>query len=611
MPFPSRSQIAQAITQYVLSHSPLTTVGPFSGLQAVANAVGAVVEDFYRDLEVSLAQQSIQGLLSAFDFSPLSPTSATGSVTLYGTPGATIPAGLLLSTQGSPGSPAAVFQTTQQVTLLPSDPTSPVSLAEVTGGSAFAAGQTVFIRYAYASQAAPYPTFPSPSASLTIAAAGDSVQFQVNLPAGAQMLVVYAGPTSSASELGRVGLDGSITYSGSAASGLSATVSGTTVTVTVSGLATPDGASPTSVTGAGSATVTITAASPGSSGNVGAGQITNIVTANPDLYSVTNQAATSGGTDPETTDHLLQRFQSYLQTLSRGTKTALEVAALHTPGVLKAKAIPHAYLAVYANQGSTWTDLTVEVNQPKGVPVNPFPSALSVGDAVYFGADRPLAKLYFDVSTQGSGLQAKWQYWGQSGWTDLVPTLDQSSLGQVSGSVTWTVPSDVALGTVNGAQAFWTRIVLTGTAGAPPSWYQVISLDPPPGFVLLYVQSDPTVTGVLPSVQKAVYDASALGVTVSVLAAKTEAVNVSASLTPTVYGAQFDLGRAASNALAQLFSDLGIGETLSLSSVYSALSGIYGGQGVSKVTVTSPTTDVIPPSDTLLVPGTISIQVVG
>lgn len=76
------------------------------------------------------------------------------------------------------------------------------------------------------------------------------------------------------------------------------------------------------------AAIPVQASVPGAAGNVGAGTLIRMVTPISGIDMVTNPTATIGGADGETDDARAIRFAAFLAALPRGTKEALEFAAL-------------------------------------------------------------------------------------------------------------------------------------------------------------------------------------------------------------------------------------------------------------------------------------------
>jgi len=143
-------------------------------------------------------------------------------------------------------------------TALP-NPSAP-SLAQASGSSSFTANEVVYVGITYTDMAG-NQTLAAVS-SITMGAAGNTITLSETIPFGGTGLGVYVGTTSTPLLLGTVTLAGGITYSGGATSGLAVSVSGTTITVTISAPATSTGASePTSNTTSTTPTApTVTAA---------------------------------------------------------------------------------------------------------------------------------------------------------------------------------------------------------------------------------------------------------------------------------------------------------------------------------------------------------------
>jgi hypothetical protein len=89
-----------------------------------------------------------------------------------------------------------------------------------------------------------------------------------------------------------------------------------------------------------SANVPIRCTVPGVVGNVAQDSITRLVAPIPNVDMVTNSSRTMGGADTESADARAVRFAAFLRTLVRGTKEALEFAALSaSDGVWDARTV--------------------------------------------------------------------------------------------------------------------------------------------------------------------------------------------------------------------------------------------------------------------------------
>ncbi len=84
---------------------------------------------------------------------------------------------------------------------------------------------------------------------------------------------------------------------------------------------------------------TVSAVVPGVAGNIAAGAINQLAYSISGVDAVQNPAPFSGGTDIETDDARLARFQRFIATLQRGTASALEFAAMSTGLLVSARAV--------------------------------------------------------------------------------------------------------------------------------------------------------------------------------------------------------------------------------------------------------------------------------
>ena len=476
----TKTQIQNKQNAYVLANSTLTSVRATGRLNGITGAQAAVLAAFYRDLQVGLYTDAIQGAFDAFSFNALPATAASVTLSVTVTGATTIAQGFSVSTTGTASNPAIVFQTTASVT----------------------------------------------------------------------------------------------------------------------------------ATAAGTVTVTATATTTGQSTNAAAASITNILTPTSGVTAVTNPSAATGGADAESLSAQIARFQTYLQSLAKATLVALAYVATQVSGVELSNAVGNPYLTGIQQNASVYNVYTSSLNSPKGVPFAPFVSSPSVGDSFYIGSSGFFTGLYLDVSTAGSGLSGTWEYWNGAAWTSLSPTLDQTSGGQASGSVAWTMPADWAGTPVNGTTAFYVRLTLTSASYTTmPTWYSGFANDPPPGYVYVYVTTTPGATNVLNNVQTALEAVRASGDTVLVQTATSVAVNLSLTITPTQTGASQDLSSLATTAIGNVFAGLQIGQSLPLSAITTAIMQLGGGAYVANAVISSPSTDVSAAPSQLLTEGTLSIAI--
>jgi hypothetical protein len=126
----------------------------------------------------------------------------------------------------------------------------------------------------------------------------------------------------------------------------------------------------------GTATVDITAESPGADGNVAATTITSLGTPIPGVASVSNVNPTYDGTDVELDEDYRYRCKGALIALAKGTLEAIRLAVLGVSGVISVSAyedldIHKATLYVYGvSSPNTDVDDAIESTRPAGIPVD-------------------------------------------------------------------------------------------------------------------------------------------------------------------------------------------------------------------------------------------------
>lgn len=141
---------------------------------------------------------------------------------------------------------------------------------------------------------------------------------------------------------------GSVAFTGTPATLISAG----TVVMTATGIEFETDAD-TTIDG-GTATANITAVVPAEAGNVAANTVTQLKVPIAGVDTVTNPAATTGGSDIETDTALRERALVALIALGRGTVGAIAAAVESVPGVL----------SVFVDENLTTHDITVTVEGP-------------------------------------------------------------------------------------------------------------------------------------------------------------------------------------------------------------------------------------------------------
>lgn len=366
--------------------------------------------------------------------------------------------------------------------------------------------------------------------------------------------------------------------------------------------------SATVCTGAGTYTAVAQATQVGTQGNVPEGTITNLLSSSTSVVAVTNPSAALGGQNPETLSQQQARFQTYVQSISQATATALAYATQQVSGVALCNVVSPQYLTGVLLNGTTYTSYSTALNSPKGQPFSPFVAAPSVGDSFYIGASNQFSGLYIDVATDGSGVAATWEYYNGTDFVTLTPTSDGTNSGQQSGTLSFAIPSDWTATTINpnpttgsSYSGFFIRLTLTSTTFTSlPQWYQAFSNDPPPGYVFIYIQQAPQASNVLSTVQTQLQSVRAAGDTITLLSPTLVPVTVSAILTPTLVGVTQPLTTLATQTLLTLFANLQIGQGISTSAMESALSQLGNGTYLSSVAITSPPSNLQPSQSQLL-----------
>ncbi|MGB9661344.1 MAG: baseplate J/gp47 family protein [Moorellaceae bacterium] len=363
-------------------------------------------------------------------------------------------------------------------------------------------------------------------------------------------------------------------------------------------------------TGSTSVTVNATAVVPGAAGNVAANTLTVLVSQVQGIQSVTNPNPAYGGKDAETEPERAYRFSQYIASLTQGTVAALNYAAQQVTGVAKTAVVEPPLVVCHTQAGTTYTDQSAEANIPWGVPFPAFNSMPAVGDSIYIGAGVMFNSLYINFFTPGAGISGSWQYYNGSSWVTLAATDNTSGLTK-SGSVTFTAPSDWQATTVNGKTAFYIRFTLSSaTITTVPQIYHILALNPPPGWVnlIVYGTNGLTTSSLLQQVQQAVYRAKAAGIQVNVYPATVKTLNVTVTAkVPQAYN-NATTQQSIANAIIAYINNLAIGQPLYLAQLTAVIIGVNGGSTVAQVTYTTPTGDVIVPADTLIVPGTITVN---
>jgi len=110
------------------------------------------------------------------------------------------------------------------------------------------------------------------------------------------------------------------------------------------------------------------------------------------------------------------------------------------------------------NSGSTYVDLSSDLQDADADDVSPFPAGAGDNDAIYFGVPNVFEDLSVSVGTAGVGAYAvTWEYWDGTAWSALAGVTDNTSAFQTAGvnTVIFTRPTDWVKTTVNSSASYF------------------------------------------------------------------------------------------------------------------------------------------------------------
>ena len=128
--------------------------------------------------------------------------------------------------------------------------------------------------------------------------------------------------------------------------------------------------------------------------------------------------------------------------------------------------------------GPVFVDETVAFNDATDADFDPFPAGNVNGDYVAIGSQDTFSQVIFDNAngTAGTVGTVTWEYWNGAAWTALAGVVDGTtgftaavSDGQ---TLTFTLPADWAMLTLNGVSAFYIRAVVTNPYTVDPVYDQ-------------------------------------------------------------------------------------------------------------------------------------------
>lgn len=351
----------------------------------------------------------------------------------------------------------------------------------------------------------------------------------------------------------------------------------------------------------------------GTVGNAQAGLINTLVGTPTGVNSVTNPNAFFTGTDLETEDQRLARFQKFIANLSRGTLGAIENAALGVVNIVDAVAIESPKLSVFIFNSvfQTFTDISFEANIPGGTPQQTTTSAPSTGDALYVGAANRFNTIKFTLDQGMIGGQFNWEYWNGSAWVTLPFTADSTAYLTNTGFLTFSTPSDWRDTVINGVRRFWIRLRITGTSPAVTHGATLVQAQASPfnGVVeVVAMDASSTLSPTLQANVAAQMDSyRAAGIHVTVVGPTVTTVNVTASIVANPLADTTALETQLQQAISDFINSFTLGQELILSQLIQFIRN--QSTDVIDVQITTPTDSLYASFDEILKPGTISVLI--
>lgn len=346
-------------------------------------------------------------------------------------------------------------------------------------------------------------------------------------------------------------------------------------------------------------------------GNVNAGTITTIVTVTPGFLSATNPNAFTGGANQETDAARQARFNTYISTLSTGTPSAIEEAAVGVPGVVGAAVVESPYLSAVTLTGSTYTDNTDIINMPYNLGVSALGGTVNAGNAFMLASPVMWTDMYVDIISVGSGLVGTWEYYNNSNlWTPLTIVGDNTNSLTSSGVVSWELPSDWEFATFASYAGWWIRFAVSSGGGVSPTVMFVEGLNPPVGFATVAVAASgqqAASSGLLQSVQQAVDTVRPVGITINVVSVEYSTLGVTLTATVAPGTDSTAIEQAVVSAIENYLNGLAIGAPAYLQQIEQVALSVLGGGTVLSVNVSTPSNDTYVEPTSEIISGVIEV----
>ena len=356
--------------------------------------------------------------------------------------------------------------------------------------------------------------------------------------------------------------------------------------------------------------ISVQAGVAGIGSNVSANSITVLKTNVPNVMSCTNLLAFTNGLDEESDMSRKTRFSTYIQSLARATRSALEYAAKTVDTITDAKAIDDVRPTVltYNFSTTTYTDITDAMRNPSDAAVVLFPADQGIGDLLLIGGTElfEYLNMHLTATYVVAGTNPVIEYFSDTPapneWKTLSCT-DGTAFLTGSGTISWTIPTDWIATTINSMLRLWIRIRLVNAGTYTPTVPQgeYCSLPPGFGYVFLYCHdgSGDLGTALKTSVEDVVEVYKGCGIIV--------VVKVPTKITPTitlqiVVAANYDASEMADlvkQAIVDHLNAKKLGEDLYLAELFQLVMG-YNDKAIINVDITAPTVDEIVPSSAVL-----------
>ncbi len=269
------------------------------------------------------------------------------------------------------------------------------------------------------------------------------------------------------SRLPGVSASGSVTMGANVAPASPVSIPAGKTVQTVSGIRFITTASATLAAGSTSVSVPVVAVLSGTTGNVAAGTITQFVTAVPGIDTVTNPTAFTNGVNPESDSAVRARFVTYIASLQKGTRLAVQAAILGVQQGLTynlvefqtesgASALAYFYVVVNDGTGNPSSTLlhtiynAIDVVKAAGIQFNVYgPTAVTVniGMTVTIAAGYQFASVQSAIETAIDQYLAALPIDGTLYWSQLYAiAYGVAGVVEVTGMTVNSGTSDISAG---------------------------------------------------------------------------------------------------------------------------------------------------------------------